>query len=120
MRNTLRIVLAVFLIVLVAANYNSVRIVKIAVNALNDDLQQRTNLIQRELIVKVSENYTALDQNPGEFDRQLRKWMDIYDIEGALLFSDTGQSEKILLNDLPQNLVTTASCTEAASKSGVR
>jgi PAS domain S-box-containing protein len=109
MRNTLRIVLAVFLIVLVAANYNSVRIVKIAVNALNEDLQQRTNLIQRELIVKLSENYTALDQSPGEFDRQLRKWMDIYDIEGVLLFSDTGQSETILLNNLPQSLVNTAS-----------
>jgi PAS domain S-box-containing protein len=109
MRNTLRIVLAVFLIVLVAANYNSVRIVKIAVSALNDDLQQRTNLIQRELIVKISEKYTALDQSPGDFDRQLRQWMDIYDIEGLLLFSDTGQSETILMKNLPQHLVNTAS-----------
>ena len=74
MLNTLRIVLAVFLLVLVAANYNSIRIAKIAVNALNEDLQQRTTLIQRELIVKLTENYTALDQNPGQFETQLRKW----------------------------------------------
>ena len=38
MRNTIRIVLALFLIVLVFANYNSIRIVNRAVGVLNEDL----------------------------------------------------------------------------------
>ncbi len=113
MRNTIRIVLAVFLIVLVGANYNSIRIVRLAVGVLNDDLQQRANLILRELAVKLTDNYASIGENRVQFEQQLRRWMDIYNVQGIFLFSSTGQPETVLMNRLPQHLLSSASTLQA-------
>lgn len=113
MRNTIRIVLAVFLIVLVGANYNSIRIVRLAVGVLNDDLQQRANLILRELAVKLTDNYASIGENRVQFEQQVRRWMDIYNVQGIFLFSSTGQPETVLMNKLPQHLLSSASILQA-------
>jgi len=109
MRNTIRIVLAVFLIVLVGANYNSVRIVRLAVGVLNDDLKQRTNLILRELAVKLTDNYASMGENRFQFEQQIRRWMDLYNVQGIFLFSSAGQPETVLMNQTPQHLLSSAS-----------
>jgi PAS domain S-box-containing protein len=97
MRNTIRIVLALFLIVLVFANYNSIRIVNRAVNVLNEDLQQRAGLILREMIIKLTQNYRNNDEN-------LRRWLELYNIQGIVIYRPSGSPEAMKIDNLPKNL----------------
>ena len=103
MRNTIRIVLALFLIILVFANYNSIRIVNRAVSVLNDDLQQRASLILREMIIKLTENYFNLS-NQSQLDQNLRRWLDLYDIQGIVVYETSGTAEAMMSYNLPKNL----------------
>jgi PAS domain S-box-containing protein len=103
MRNTIRIVLALFLIILVFANYNSIRIVNRAVGVLNDDLQQRASLILREMIIKLTENYFNITDQ-SQLDQNLRKWLELYEIQGIVIYKATDTPEKMMSYNLPKTL----------------
>ncbi|HSE39788.1 MAG TPA: ATP-binding protein [Acidobacteriota bacterium] len=103
MRNTIRIVLALFLIVLVFANYNSIRIVNRAASVLNEDLQQRANLIVREIIIKLNEEFPNL-KSRSELDENLRRWLRLYDVQGIVIYTASDSPDALMMFNLPQNL----------------
>jgi PAS domain S-box-containing protein len=104
MRNTIRIVLALFLIVLVFANYNSIRIVNRAAAVLNEDLQQRANLIVREIVIKLTEQSSDF-KNRSKLDENLRKWSQLYDFQGIVIYTGSGTPDAQMMVNLPQSLV---------------
>lgn len=104
MRNTVRVVLAIFLGVLIFANYNSIRILNLAVNVLNDDQLYRTNLTVSQISIELNRDFAILKHHHNFLEDYLKRWARTYNIQGIAVYD--GQRQKLagVMNDLPAEL----------------
>ena len=93
MRNTVRLVLIIFLGLLILLNYNSIRVLNIALRFLNRDLDQRSSLIVREISSNLSKKTPTFSQNSKELENYLRTQMDVYDISGIVIGKPNERAE---------------------------
>jgi PAS domain S-box-containing protein len=104
MRNTVRVVLAIFLGVLILANYNTIRILNLAVDVLNSDLSQRADLILNQVSAELTRHFTALKQDHRILEDFIRAWMKTYNIQGIAVYDTKEQKIAGVLTGLPADL----------------
>jgi PAS domain S-box-containing protein len=85
MRNTVRLILILFLGLLILLNYNSIRVLNIALDFLKKDLDQRSTLIAREVSANLRERMRTFGQDRKSLQDYLRSQMDVYNISGMVL-----------------------------------
>ena len=66
-------------------------------------LQQHAGLILREMMIKLNQDYFSLS-NEAQVDKNLRRWLELYDIQGIVVYKATGSPEAMLTYNLPKNL----------------
>ena len=98
MQNTVRIILVLFLIALILNSYNSMKILNVALTSLNQDLEQRTELIARQI-----EN--EIGSHPGSSRQQLQDFLankkDAYGVLALVVYGQDGRPD-ISINLPPQ------------------
>jgi PAS domain S-box-containing protein len=105
MRNTVRLILIVFLGLLILLNYNSIRILSVAIGFLNKDLDQRTNLIAREISNELNQRMGRFENNSKEIEEFFRSRIALYDLRGILLYGSDGKNEIMVGKNVPDGLV---------------
>ncbi len=93
MRSTVRLLLILFLGLLILLNYNSIRILNAALSFLNKDLEQRTQLIARQISSALSERIISFGPDRKATEEFLRAQMDVYDIQGIVLAAPQGEMD---------------------------
>lgn len=116
MRNTVRLVLILFLGLLILLNYNSIRVLNIALSFLNKDLDQRSGLIVREVSSNLSKKTNAFSQNPKELENYLRTQMDVYDISGIVIVRPNETAEVSLFKYSDMQSITTPEILNKSKK----
>jgi PAS domain S-box-containing protein len=86
MQNTVRLILIVFLLVLILFNYNSIRILNLSIQLLQQQAEQRASLVSNLLADELEKKYPPL-QNLQAF---LQSKLQSYKVEGITLY-DKGQ-----------------------------
>jgi PAS domain S-box-containing protein len=104
MQNTVRIILVLFLIALILNSYNSMKILNVALTSLNQDFEQRTELIARQIENEISSHPDFNRQQLQEF---LAGKKDDYGVLAAIIYGPKGQPE-ISVNLPPQLRLVTA------------
>jgi len=99
MRGTVRLVLLLFLIALVFNSYNSTRLLSIAFQSLDRDVERRTGLATSQISDELSN-----DALSGSIEDYLRTRMKMYGIEGAVLYGTDSRPEGKLGSNLPSQL----------------
>lgn len=92
MQNTVRLILVLFLIALILNSYNSIKILNLVLNSVNQDLQQRTSLIARQVdeeIEKAGIQATALPD-------LLAQRMKVYSVDGAVYYDSRHRAQFFL------------------------
>src|SRR5262245_28853695 len=108
MRNTVRLILIVFLGLLILLNYNSIRILNVALGFLNKDLDQRTNLIAREISNELNQRIGTFENNDKQIEEFLRSRLTLYDLRAILMYGAGGKNEVTVGNNIPDGLVSFA------------
>lgn len=98
MRNTVRLVLIIFLGLLILLNYNSIRVLNVALGFLNKDLDQRTNLIAREISTELDQRIGALRENKKAMEDFLRSRLDLYGLRAILFYGADGKPDLTVAN----------------------
>lgn len=85
MRNTVRLILALFLIVLILSNYNSIRVLRHSIQFLESDLQERASRVLTEVTSEMSGHSWEGASDPQPF---LQATLERYGLLGILLYHD--------------------------------
>lgn len=85
MQNTARLILIVFLLVLILFNYNSIRILNLSIQFLQQQAQQRATLISN-LLSEALTNYPSF-QDHTKLEQYLRDRLHQYKLEGIALYN---------------------------------
>lgn len=100
MRGTVRLVLLLFLVALVLNNYNSTKLLSIAFQSLDRDVEQRTALATSQISDELSNDVPPT----GRIEDFLQNRMKIYGVEGAVLYDNDLRPEVQLISSLPPQL----------------
>src|SRR5262245_16064810 len=98
MRNTVRLILILFLGLLILLNYNSIRVLNVALKFLNKDLNQRTTLIAGEISTDLQERIGSIRDNKTQIENFLRSQMNRYGVNAILFYDSSGKSEVAVSN----------------------
>lgn len=85
MQNTVRLILIVFLLVLILFNYNSIRILNLSIQFLQQQAEQRATLISN-LLSEALKNYPSF-QDHTKLEQYLRDRLHQYRLEGIALYN---------------------------------
>jgi PAS domain S-box-containing protein len=86
MQNTVRLILIIFLLVLILFNYNSTRILNLAISRVNTEAQQRAKLISGQLSEELQRNPNILQSSKQGLEDFLRSHVRKYGIAGIVLY----------------------------------
>jgi PAS domain S-box-containing protein len=104
MRNTVRLILIIFLGLLILLNYNSIRILNVALGFLNKDLKQRADLISGEITDELGQRIGSVGENKKSIEEFLRSRINLYDLSAILFYDASGKSEIVVSREDPSRL----------------
>lgn len=86
MQNTVRLILIVFLLVLILFNYNSIRILNLSIQTLQQQAQQRATLLSNLLSETLNKSYASF-QNRLKLEQLLHSRLQQYRLNGIALYN---------------------------------
>ena len=101
MRITIRVVLVLFLVVLILSNYNSIRVLHHSIQFLDQDLQEESTGLLRQVSSDLSNRPWTSDPNDTELQSFLRGCVQKYGLKGIVLYGSGDHPRASVLADAP-------------------